>query len=190
MSDDAGNGGAKTFTQADVDKIVRERIAREREKYADYDELKARAAEADKSKSAIERIEAKLDEATKRADRAEEANMRREVADELGLTPRQARRLQGNTREELLADGREYMEDNGIKPKSSGTKDDGKTDSDSDKDSDDGKADDEDRSQQQERNRPSTRQRPTETLRSGAPATTGKPEETDPLKLVANVRRF
>ena len=31
------------LTQADVDKIVKERVARERAKFADYDELKARA---------------------------------------------------------------------------------------------------------------------------------------------------
>ena len=33
----------QTFTQADVDRIVRERVKREREKFADYDDLKAKA---------------------------------------------------------------------------------------------------------------------------------------------------
>lgn len=39
------NGG-QTFTQADLDRIVAERLARERAKYADYGELKKRAAAA------------------------------------------------------------------------------------------------------------------------------------------------
>ena len=38
---------AKTFTQEDLDRIVQQRLAREREKYADYDSLKAKAAEAE-----------------------------------------------------------------------------------------------------------------------------------------------
>lgn len=33
----------ETFTQADVDRIVRERVQRERAKYGDYDDLKAKA---------------------------------------------------------------------------------------------------------------------------------------------------
>lgn len=48
----------QTFTQADVDRIVRERVKRERDKYADYDELKAKAGEkatADERIAALER---------------------------------------------------------------------------------------------------------------------------------------
>lgn len=37
---DGGAGGDKTFTQADVDRVVQERLGREKTKYADYDELK------------------------------------------------------------------------------------------------------------------------------------------------------
>ncbi len=36
----------KTFTQADLDRIVADRVARERAKYADYGDLKKRAAAA------------------------------------------------------------------------------------------------------------------------------------------------
>lgn len=38
----------RTFTQAEVDSIVGERLARERAKYPDYEELKNKAAEYDK----------------------------------------------------------------------------------------------------------------------------------------------
>ncbi len=40
------NPSAKTFTQADLDRIVSDRVARERAKYADYGDLKKRAAAA------------------------------------------------------------------------------------------------------------------------------------------------
>ena len=36
----------KTFTQEDVDRIVKERMSRERSKHADYDDLKAKVANA------------------------------------------------------------------------------------------------------------------------------------------------
>ena len=34
------NQGQKTFTQAEMDAIIGDRLARERQKYADYDSLK------------------------------------------------------------------------------------------------------------------------------------------------------
>lgn len=42
----------KTFTQEDVDKLVNVRLARERQKFADYDEVKSKAAELDKVREA------------------------------------------------------------------------------------------------------------------------------------------
>lgn len=49
----------KTFTQADVDRIVADRLKRDREKYADYDVLKEKAAKLDeideKSKSELQK---------------------------------------------------------------------------------------------------------------------------------------
>ncbi|EEX49269.1 hypothetical protein GCWU000246_00001, partial [Jonquetella anthropi E3_33 E1] len=46
----AASAGEKTFTQADVDRVVADRLERERKKYADYDALKAAKAELDKLK--------------------------------------------------------------------------------------------------------------------------------------------
>lgn len=43
---EAGAGDGKTFTQAELDRIVADRVARERAKYADYGDLKKRAASA------------------------------------------------------------------------------------------------------------------------------------------------
>lgn len=42
----------QAFTQADVDRIVAERLGRERGKYADYDDLKTKASEFDKFQDA------------------------------------------------------------------------------------------------------------------------------------------
>lgn len=61
---------AETFTQADVDRIVRERVQRERSKFADYDDLK-KSAEAKKTADGrIAELEARYAEAETRALRA------------------------------------------------------------------------------------------------------------------------
>lgn len=44
--DNTGADAPKTFTQADIDRIVADRVTRERAKYSDYDDLKKRAAAA------------------------------------------------------------------------------------------------------------------------------------------------
>lgn len=48
----AGGGGDKTFSQADLDRIVAERLSREQKKYADYEELKKSATELKKLQDA------------------------------------------------------------------------------------------------------------------------------------------
>lgn len=60
--DETVNQGAqeRTFTQTELDKIVGERLAREREKYADYDAIKEKASKLDSmeeaSKSELQKI--------------------------------------------------------------------------------------------------------------------------------------
>ena len=50
---DAGKGTEeKTFTQAELDAVVKDRLKREREKYADYDDLKAKATKFDEYEAA------------------------------------------------------------------------------------------------------------------------------------------
>ncbi|WP_340028995.1 scaffolding protein [Paenibacillus sp. FSL H7-0940] len=99
----------KTFTQEDMDRAVTDRLARERKKYGDYDDLKAeltklKSAEEERQKaemSATERAEAERTKALERAEAAEKekenalsaANQRlinaefRDVARELKLRP-------------------------------------------------------------------------------------------------------
>lgn len=109
--------GAKTYTppatQADLDHIIESRLARERAKYEGFDDFKAKAAKYD------QQVEASKSEQQKLAERAEAAEAERdevtarmlrfEVAAEKGLTPKQAARLQGATKEELLADADELL---------------------------------------------------------------------------------
>lgn len=175
--DDTGTTG-KTFTQADVDKLIRDRLARERAKYADYDELKTAASEADKSKTQLDKLSQQIGELTSRAEKAEAATTRAKVVAAKKLPPALAKRLQGKTEEELSADADELLAD----WKAAG----GKVD-----DGESGKAEqDGDNGNGTLPARPAAPSgRPREDLRSGAPATPRAPEETNPLKLAALVPR-
>ena len=103
-------GEGKTFTQADLDRIVQDRLAKEKGKYSDYDELKAKAQRLDQAeaanKSEVERLKdenAQLKQA--KAD-SDAKLLRFEVAAEKGV---KARWLSGSTREELEAAADEYL---------------------------------------------------------------------------------
>ena len=64
----------------------------------------------DQGKSDAEKLSAKIAEAEKRAAAAEERALRLEVAAAKGLTPSQAKRLVGSSREDLEADADEILE--------------------------------------------------------------------------------
>ena len=96
----------QSFTQADVDRIVNERLAREKTKYADYDDLKAKAGNA-------VTLEERVAEIEKQAKASEDRALRAEIANAKGLTASQAKRLIGSTREELEADADELLKDIG-----------------------------------------------------------------------------
>lgn len=65
--------------QADVDRIVRERVARERAKFADYDDLKSKAGEA-------KSLEERLGELEQRAKDAEASALRSNIAAQHGIS--------------------------------------------------------------------------------------------------------
>lgn len=91
-------------SQEALDKIVQARIARERAKFSDYDELKAAAgklAEIEESqKTEAQRAEERLAAAEKRAAELEIKAERAEVAAEKGVP---VALLTGSTRDELEA---------------------------------------------------------------------------------------
>lgn len=116
-SDSDGGTWKAPATQEELNSIVEKRLARERAKYADYDEIAKKAAEFDKTQEASK---TEIQKATERAEKAEKAladatssSLRSEVALSKGLTPTQAKRLVGNTREELEADADELLSDLG-----------------------------------------------------------------------------
>lgn len=67
-------GGEPTFSQADLDRIVGERLAREKEKTKDYDDLKKKAAAHDKAEaeklSEVERLTKEKGESDSKAAQA------------------------------------------------------------------------------------------------------------------------
>jgi len=76
---DGSGDPEQAFTQADVDRIVKERVQRERAKYADYDDLKVKAGEKATLEERVAEIEA-------RAVKAETEALRARVAAEFGIS--------------------------------------------------------------------------------------------------------
>jgi hypothetical protein len=203
MADDDKTGTEETFTRAQVRNMIAAEVRKEREKYADYDELKARAAGADKDKSQLDKLTEQITALTTRAEKADLEVARRDVADEFGLTRREARRLTGKTADDLRADAQELVDDLGIdvaarkagkaKPQGSTTDDDKGTDGAEDGDGQGNGTDEEPAQRTPPARSAGTPARGTrETLRSGAPRTEGGDadlEKMDPMELIAKVPR-
>ena len=126
----AGNKPDKTFTQADVDRLVKDRLERERKKYADYDDLKKAKDELEKLKQGElselekERQEKETLKAAKAAADAEinelrTGQMKVRLLAAASLPPELADRLKGTTEEEIKADIEEVKKL--FKPASIGT---------------------------------------------------------------------
>lgn len=98
----------KTFTQAELDAVVKDRLKREREKYSDYEDLKAKAAKFDEAEEAnktelqkvTERAKALEDELNGLKEAEKLRAMRAEVAKETGIP---ANLLTGSTEDECKA---------------------------------------------------------------------------------------
>jgi len=86
-----------TFSQEDVNRIVQERLQREREKYADYDELKTAAQRAQELESEKQTLAERVAEFEAKEERQKLVS---DVADETGVP---ADALRGDTKEELEA---------------------------------------------------------------------------------------
>jgi hypothetical protein len=85
----------QALTQAEVDRIVRDRVARERAKYADYDELKAKAAGAQTVEQKLADLEGKYSAAEARA-------LRSDIAAKHGLSAEDRDLFLTGTDEETL----------------------------------------------------------------------------------------
>ncbi len=123
----------RTFTQQELDAIIRERLAQERdraqkrfvEQYGDPDELvkakqrlteleAAQMTEAEKLRKELEVAQRAAQEKEQAVKAAELAALRLEVGQVKGLPPNLAKRLMGTTREELEADAELVLAD--LKP--------------------------------------------------------------------------
>lgn len=117
---DGGNdGGSAGYTppasQADLDRIISDRLARERAKFADYDDVKAKASKYDeldaRNKTEAQRLAEERDAERQRAASADAMNLRLQAAlakAPEGVKPAEvaalAARLTGSTKEELESD--------------------------------------------------------------------------------------
>ena len=103
-----GDGGQKAL---DAERKARRDAERESKALA------ARLAELeDKDKTEVERLTAQVAALTKERDTATVSSARLRVALDKGLTPTQAKRLVGDTEEELAADADELLSDLGAMP--------------------------------------------------------------------------
>ena len=109
------NKTEKTFSQAELDKAIKERLERERKKYADYEDLKKAKSELDEIKrgkmTEIDKLKADLETAkaesvslTAQINEMNLNNMKSKIASEMGIPSEFAVRLSGNTEEEVRAD--------------------------------------------------------------------------------------
>ena len=90
---------AKTYTQDQIDQMIKDRLDRERKKYSDYSELKAKAAKAD------ELEKAKLTEDEKRDARIKDLEAQ-DAAKALQIKDRDIREAKRTTIDKLLAEGK------------------------------------------------------------------------------------
>jgi hypothetical protein len=110
----------KTFTQAELDRVVSDRLRREREKFSDHDDLKAKASKLaeieEQNKSEIEKANGKATVLTEEKQSLsdtnkslEAENLRLRVALDKSVPSDLVDRLKGETKEELEADADSFL---------------------------------------------------------------------------------
>ena len=116
----AANDGSQTesanttFTQEDVDRIVGERLARERAKYADYETIREKAAKFDQaeeaSKSELQKATERAEKLQAQLDSYQKAETVRRIHDEVAAeTGVPAHLLTGETKEDCEAQAKAIM---------------------------------------------------------------------------------
>lgn len=113
---EAGEKTEKTFTQAELESIVKERLDRanakaEKAAQAAREDAERKAAEEQgEFKQLYEKTLAELEAERNAVRKMELDSMRRNVAQEYGLPPQLASRLQGETEEEMATDAKTLAE--------------------------------------------------------------------------------
>ena len=102
-----GAGDNRTFDQAAVDRIVADRLAREKAKFADYEDVKAKAARYDEYQASqqtdLEKLQGQYEELLGKTSRTEQELRITRAASKHGLSAEAAAFLHGETDEEVDA---------------------------------------------------------------------------------------
>ena len=107
--------GEKTFSQADVDRMIADRLSREQKKYADYSELKkakeeldqlkqGQLSELEKANAAREKAEARVKEFEAQIRQMELRSLKSRLAADAGLPAELADRIRGEDETSIKAD--------------------------------------------------------------------------------------
>lgn len=122
VKQDAKDDG-KTLTQAEVDKIVADRVKRERQKFADYDDLKKRSAKLkeieDGQKTEIQKKEDQIAAQAIELQKYKVAEIRRAAASAAGLDPELAEFITAADEEEATEQAKKLAERLKVTSKSS-----------------------------------------------------------------------
>lgn len=114
QSPPSGAGFTPITSQAEFDRRLGEQIAQERAKFADYDELKAKAAKFDEVTEQSKTEQQKTLERAEQAERERDAlrleMLKHQAAVQVGLPAHLAGRLNGKNFEELVADAKSLAE--------------------------------------------------------------------------------
>lgn len=111
QQDSTSSTTTKTFTQEDVDRIVSDRVVRERTKYADVEEKAKKFDELQEAnKSDLEKVTGERDTFKTNAEKAASENLRLRVAIDKQLPSELVDRLRGSTKEELEADADQLLQ--------------------------------------------------------------------------------
>ena len=111
-----GEKAVKTFTQAEVDALIKERLTRAERKAAEQTEAARKSAEAEslkqqgEYKALYERAQAEAQAAQERAKALELATLKRDIATRIGLPAGLAARLQGDDEAAIEADAKAMLE--------------------------------------------------------------------------------
>lgn len=111
-ANESGDSGFTPITsQEEFEKALGKRLAHERSKFADYEDVKAKAAQLDElqeaGKSELQKMQEAVEAAERRAKDAESKALRTEVAAEKGVP---VSVLTGYSREELVASAEALLE--------------------------------------------------------------------------------
>lgn len=121
----AGDEFKPITTQDDLNRVVAERVARERAKYVDYKALKEKAEKFDEldaaNKSEIEKANDRLTAAERERDAARSESMRLRVAAKHGITDEDADLFLTGTDEETLTKQAQRLADRASERKKNGT---------------------------------------------------------------------